>query len=102
MREVRRVGSVSQARVRAFRSGQGIRLGMAAGTAPPPPPRRRVSGTRAYRAGSQGRGGIRERGQSGGCRRAVRRAMGDGGRARRGGGDDRFASEILVSVANLL
>src|SRR3989440_3537967 len=39
MREARRAGSASQARIRAFRSRQGIRLGMAAGTAPPPPPR---------------------------------------------------------------
>ncbi|OLE29681.1 MAG: hypothetical protein AUG43_05530 [Actinobacteria bacterium 13_1_20CM_3_68_10] len=61
------------------------------------PPRRRVRGTRTHRAGSEGRGGIRERGTSG-CRRgSVRRAMDDRGCARSRGGGDRFVGETLVS-----
>src|SRR2546422_426496 len=74
---------------------------MAAGTAPPPPPGRRVRRKRTRRAGSEGRRGIRQRGKSGGCRRADCRAVDDRGRSLRRGGSHRFPGQILVIVANL-
>src|SRR6266850_2064363 len=73
---------------------------MAAGTAPPPPPRRRVRGTRACRAGPESRGGFRRRGKSGGRRRAVCRALDDGGRSLRRSGSHCFVGEVLVELVS--
>src|SRR6266545_165833 len=71
---------------------------MAVGTVLPPPPGRRVPGTRTRRAGSEGRGGLRQRGKSGGRRRAVCRAMDNGCRSLRRSGSHCYAGEILVDL----